>query len=112
MNRSAWSVMPAVMPQAAWPLWAIGSTGPPTNDAPATSHSGQRRWARYHGAGSRAARCGSLASSGTPLAVRAPAMAQLLDPPGDGAAEAKAARSSASRSMAGPAAVATGTLSG
>ena len=43
MNRSAWSVMPAVMPQAAWPLWAIGKTGPPTNDAPATSHSGQRR---------------------------------------------------------------------
>src|ERR687891_59416 len=100
------------MPHAAWPLWATGSAGAPTNEAPATSQAGHRRWARYQGAGRRGARCGSLASSGTPLAVRDPAMAQLLEAPADGADAEKAARSSASRERAGPAAAATGMVSG
>ena len=98
MNRSAWSVMPAVMPQAAWPLCAIGSTGSrrtrrrpppmpgsaggPGTTAPAAGRRDAGRWP---------------AAARRWRSARRP-MAQLLDPPGDGAAEAKAARSSASRS--------------
>ena len=57
-------------PHAAWPLCPQGIAGEPMNEAPATLHSGVRIETRYHGAGTWAARCGSLQRIGRPVADR------------------------------------------
>src|SRR3990170_2447209 len=80
-NRSVLSVSPAVIPHAACPLWPAAIEGAPGTEAPVTVHSGVCRWARYQWGGRRGARWGSFATSGLPLRVRDPAIAQLFDPP-------------------------------
>ncbi len=60
------SVSPAVMPQAAKPLWPAAIAGEPISAAPAMPHSGVRSCARYQCGGSAGSRWGSLASSGRP----------------------------------------------
>ena len=76
----------------------MANAGVPASAAPATSHRGVRTCARCHGGGHVGARCGSLASSGLPDAVREPATAQLFDPPPGGRKACIALRSAASLS--------------
>ena len=99
-------VQPAVMPHATWPLKPVGNAGPPTNEAPAISHPGVRRCARYHGGGIAGPRCGSLARIGAPDAVRGPAMAQAFEPPDAPTRSRSRDRSSASRASGSPASAA------
>ena len=94
-KKSLLSVRPAVTPHAANPLCPMGKPGAPASVAPVTSQCGVRTCARYHGGGQVGARCGSLARSGLPDAVRAPATAQLFDPPPRGRYACSAARSAA-----------------
>ncbi len=111
-KRSAESVQAAVMPQAALPLKPVGNAGLPTNDAPASSHSGVRKWARYHGGGTAGARCGSFARIGTPDAVRDPAMAHAFDPPAAPTMSRSRARSPARRATGSPARAPAGVTTG
>src|SRR5438067_7274995 len=56
------------------------TAGPPGSVAPTTSTSPAERCARYQIDGRRVPRCGSLASSGLPVAVSAPSTTQLFEP--------------------------------
>src|SRR5437660_3106074 len=56
------------------------TAGAPGSVAPVISKSPPVTCARYHVDGSRALRCGSLASIGLPLAVSVPSTTQLFDP--------------------------------
>src|SRR6185436_181379 len=56
------------------------TAGAPGKVAPMISKPPPVTCARYHVDGSRAPRCGSLASIGLPLAVRVPSTTQLLEP--------------------------------
>src|SRR4249920_2706858 len=56
------------------------TAGVPGNVPPITSKSPAETCARYQVDGRRVPRCGSLASSGLPLAVRVPSTTQLLEP--------------------------------
>ena len=57
------------------------TNGAPGSVTPATSRSAATTWASYQIAGISTCRCGSLASSGRPVAVRMPDSTQLLLPP-------------------------------
>ena len=76
--RSCTSVIRFVSPQAMRALWPITTPGEPGSVAPTTFSRPPSRWARYQVDGSRAPRCGSLASIGLPVEVRAPDTTQLL----------------------------------
>src|SRR4051812_46584396 len=56
------------------------TAGAPGSVAPIISKSPPDTCARYHVDGNRALRCGSLASSGLPLAVMVPSTTQLFEP--------------------------------
>ena len=77
--------------------------GTPGSVPPTTLPCGVETCARYHSAGACRPRCGSLASSGLPLTVRAPSTTQLLEPtassaPGDSASIAPASGASSAYS--------------
>ena len=76
----ATSAATLVSPQAMKRLRPIATAGVPGSVAPMTSKSPADRCARYQSDGICAPRCGSLASSGLPLAVIVPSTTQLFDP--------------------------------
>ena len=75
-----------VKPHAMSALWPMTTPGTPENPKPATSNAHasltvrQRRPIWCHTLGSEAPRCGSLLSSGMPLAVSAPDTTHEFDP--------------------------------
>ena len=73
------------MPHATSRLWPITTPGTPGTPAPIASRLPPERWTTWNMPGTAARRCGSLASSGAPLAVREPATAHALEAPPAGA---------------------------
>src|SRR5918911_1267599 len=67
-----------VKPHAIDALWPMTMPGSPGVVTPATRTPGALRCIMYQIEGADAGRCGSLASSGLPDAVREPATTQLL----------------------------------
>ena len=111
-KMSELSARPSVTPQATWPLWPTGKAGSPANEAPAKPHVGVRTWARYQCGGRVGTRWGSLARIGRLLAVFEGPTAQLLDARFTPTTSARAARSRARASAAGPAVMPSTALTG
>ena len=78
-SERSWTSAPEfVKPQAMRRLWPITTNGTPGIVTPMTSRPAATRCISYQTDGNSTSRCGSLASSGRPLAVRLPAITQLL----------------------------------
>src|SRR5205807_6986770 len=84
--RSSTSAATFVAPHAMYLLRPMATAGTPGSVAPITSKSPADMCARYHVDGARVPRCGSLASSGLPLAVSVPSTTQLFEPSASDAA--------------------------
>ena len=80
MKRSCTSGPVFVKLQAMLSVLPSTTAGMPGRVAPITLIPGASRRAKYHSAGADKPKCGSLARSGLPLAVRLPLSAQLLEP--------------------------------
>ncbi len=78
MNRSSVSAPVVVKLQAMCPLWPSTRNGTPGAVAPTRTLPGHSSRARYHTLGKPKPRCGSPASSGAPVALCLPSIAQAL----------------------------------